>query len=215
MLPSITRGQHFFRITADITIKQKKTTGESSLVMGRVYYDKTVKKIVYTINFPEKEIWVINDTSICKIVNNKLISSQKALSIAEFSIFHLALNGNLNNYGLNHKNSFYKIDKVEKENDMVITTWLPDKKLSSIFGKVVMSNKNKKLSGIVFFKADGEVLNKQFFRNYTNSNGCEFPTEIVKIAYKEDGENYEITTFNNIIIDDLREDNIYNYTLPK
>jgi len=215
LLPSITRGQQSFRVKANFTIKQKTASGEAQLIMGQVYYDKTIKQIIYIVKFPEKETWVINDTAICKLIEDTVKSVQKTASIAEFSIFHLCLNGNLSNYGLDHKDSFYKIDKVEKEEDMVITTWLPDAKLSEVFGKVVISNKKKKLYGIVFFSPKGELLNKQVFKNYTNTNGCEFPTEIIKIAYKEGRENYEITTFNNIIIDDLREDNIYNYTFPK
>jgi len=43
-------------------IKAKSPTGEQQLTVGKLYYDKNVKQIVYDVSFPEKEIWVQRDT---------------------------------------------------------------------------------------------------------------------------------------------------------
>jgi hypothetical protein len=123
------------------------------------------------------------------------------------------LTNQINNYGL--KNSPFTIQKVEKQGDMVITTWLPPKALATLFGKVLISNKNNRLFGMIFIDSKDKILRKQFFDKYQNFRGLEFPMEIVDITYKDDKENYQVTTYKNIVIDDVTEDYLYNFALPK
>jgi len=199
-------------LKGDFSIKAKADNGKSQLTIGKFYYDRNFKKLVYINTFPKKESWVSIDTSVYHIVNNKVIDRQSAPPIAEFSIFHLALNSQLSNYGF--KNTVLKIEKVERQGDMVITTWAPPEKAAKLFGKIKTSTKNNKLFGIVFLDTEGKVLKKQFFNNYKNLNGLEFPQEVVDIAYVKGKENYQVTTYKNIVIDDLTEGNIYNYSVP-
>lgn len=108
----------------------------------------------------------------------------------------------------------FKIQKVEKQKNMVITTWLAPFQFSKIFGKVLISTVSNKLYGIVFLDQKGLVLRKQFFNNYQNISGIEFPMEIVDITYVNGKENYQVTTYKNIEVDKISEDNIYNYIIP-
>lgn len=204
--------QKFFRIKGDFTIKAKAAEGKSQLTMGKFYYDRNFKKLVYLNNFPKKETWVSKDTSIFHFVDNKLIDRQSAPPVAEFSMFHLALNSQLSNYGF--KNTAMAIEKVEKQNDMVITTWTLPAKAAKLFGKIKTSTKNNKLHGIVFLDTENKVIKKQFFNDYKNLNGLEFPHEVIDILYFNGKENYQVTTYKNITIDDLTEGNIYNYPIP-
>ncbi len=180
--------------------------------MGKFYYDRNYKKLVYVNNFPKKEVWVSKDTSVYHIVNNKVIDRQSAPPVAEFSMFHLVLNSQLSNYGF--KNTAMIIEKVEKQDNMVITTWALPPKAPKLFGKIKTSTTNNKLNGIVFLNMEGKVIKKQFFNDYRNIGGLEFPHEVVDIIYINDKENYQVTTYKNIQIDDLTEGNIYNYTIP-
>jgi hypothetical protein len=205
-------GQKFFRIKGEFTIKAKASDGKSQLTMGNFYYDRNFKKLVYITRFPKKETWVSIDTSVYHIVNNKVIGRQSAPPIAEFSMFHLALNSQLSNYGF--KNTALKIDKLEKDGDMVITTWAPPEKAAKLFGKIKTSTKNSRLYGIVFLSTDNKVLKKQFFNEYKNISGLEFPHEVIDITYIKEKENYQVTTYKNIVIDDLTEGSIYNYVIP-
>lgn len=204
--------QKFFRIKGDFTIKAKTNEGKSQLTMGKFYYDRNYKKLVYVNHFPKKEVWVSKDTSVYHIVNNKVIDRQSAPPVAEFSMFHLVLNSQLSNYGF--KNTTMVIEKVERQNDMVITTWALPPKAPKIFGKIKTSTKNNKLNGIVFLNMEDKVIKKQFFNDYRNTGGLEFPHEIIDIIYINGKENYQVTTYKNIQIDDLTEGNIYNYTIP-
>ena len=98
---------------------------------------------------------------------------------------------------------------------MVITTWLPPEKLAKITGKVLISNKSNKLFGIVFLDTKDNVVKKQFFNNYQNISGVEFPTEITEITYTGNKENYQVTTYKNVVIDETKDNLYFDYPIPK
>lgn len=204
--------QKFFRIKGEFSIKTKTAEDKSQLTIGKFYYDRNIKKLVYVNSFPRKEIWVSIDTSVYHIENNKVTGRQSAPPVAEYSMFHLALNSQLSSFGF--KNSPLTIDKIEKSGDMVITTWAVPEKAAKLFGKIKTSTINNRLNGIVFINLEGHVLKKQFFNNYKNHSGIEFPQEVVEIIYTNGKENYQVTTYKNIVIDDLTEGSLYNFTIP-
>lgn len=193
-------------------IKAKTITGQQQLTVGKIFYDKNEKQIVYDISFPEKEIWVQKDTVIYKIVNSILISKQSVPTMIEFSIFNLVLNGNLTDYGL--ARTKFKIKSVEKVEGNVISTWQPPAELKDLFGDILLSNVNQQLNGIVFKNNAGEVISKQFFQNYIKVNGLSFPQEIIKEDNISGQKVYEITTFTNILVNDLSGENKYGYKIP-
>jgi hypothetical protein len=210
--------QNFYRMKAEFTIKEKMADGKQQLTMGVVYYDKNTKKIIYDIRFPEKKRLLLQDTSMYDIATEgikvgKLIKRQHNMLIPEFSMFHLVLNGELANFGLNK--SFYAPKNVEKDGNMVITTWLPDAKMGKAFGKVMISNIDKKLNGVVIYNPKNEMVSKQVFRNYTTIKGCNVPQELVQILYLKEGKNYQVTTYKNIKINDTADEKIYNLPVPK
>lgn len=183
------------------------------LTLGKVYYDKTHKKIIYNLVFPENQTWVIADTSFYCVVNNKVKERQTIPPIATFSVFNICLNGELPDYGL--KNSSYKPSSVEKEDDMIITTYTPPAKLNKQSGKILLSQKDRKLYGIVILNTEGELLSKQIFRNYVNANGLFFPLEIIQFSYKDGEESYQVSTYKNVIVNETSDDTIYNYIIPR
>lgn len=212
LLPGKILGQQHFRIKADFSIKEKNADSTVNLTIGVVYYDKVIKKVIYDVSFPRKETWIIKDTVIYKIVNGKVNEKIKATSIAEFTIFHMALSGSLNDYGL--KDMPFKLTSVEKQDSMIIATWKPEEKVQKMFGKIVMSKVNRKIYGIVFFKTNGKIAGKQFFRKYKKISGVDFPTEIVQINYTPTGTNQQITTFKNIVIDQANDKKLFDRTIP-
>lgn len=204
--------QLFFRIKTDFTIKAKSPTGEQHLTVGKIYYDKNVKQIVYDVSFPEKEIWVQRDTVLYKIVNSKIVGKQRIPAGIEFSIYNLVLNGNLNDYGL--KKTKFTIRKVEKSDNSVISTWEPPLEFKKYFGDILLSVVDQKLNGIVFKNNEGEVVSRQFFRNYTKVNGLSFPQEIYREIYIKGQKDIELTTFTNILVNDLSGENNYDFQIP-
>ncbi len=204
--------QYFFRISTDFVIKAKSPAGEQSLTVGRLFYDKNIKQIVYELSFPEKETWVQKDTTLYKIANSKITEKQQIPAGIDFSIYNLALNGNLADYGL--KKTRFKIAKVEKSEGAVLSTWEPTEESKKFLGDIIVSNTNQQLNGIVFKNSKGEVASRQFFRNYIKVKGLLFPMEVIKETYINGQKEYEITTFKNILINDLSGDSRYDYKIP-
>jgi hypothetical protein len=212
--------QQFFRFKADVSVKDKLADGKYRLTMGKVYYDKIFKKIVYSLNFPKKEDIVIQDTSMFKINAAGLLTEQtRTLLMPEFTVFHLALTGKLSDYGLQsgkEEKSIYKVGSVAKTKDGILTTWVPsDDKFKTLFGDIKMLTKNRRLDVMIFYDKDGKMVSRQFFKKYINVKGIEFPTEVTMISYAFDGtKNIQQTTYKNIVIDQNDEDQMYRYRIP-
>ena len=207
-------GQQFFRVKADFSIKETLSNGQSSLVMGSVYFNKTKGQIVFKINFPENFISVITDSFVYTIKDNKITDKTPGGGLLQFSIFNLTLSSKLNNYGL-EQSQVFKLTNVVKEDSFIISTWSPAvEKLKELTGDVLISQKKKQLFGLVFFDKDGKLLSKQFYEEYKNFKGLDFPGTITQINYIDGKEFYKITTFKNVVVNDMNENTIYNYSIP-
>jgi hypothetical protein len=211
LLPKIVFGQHFFRIEGDITVKEKSDF-QSQLTIGRFYYDKNIGKLVYDITFPEKQVLVSKDTVLYHFIGDTLNNRTRSFDMTKFSIFNLSLENQLNNYGLEH--TFYKVENVEKDGDLVISTWTPGKSQQKYFGKVMISTKDNRLFGIVFMNPSGDIVGKQFFEDYTVVDGLAFPKRMVKFTYYGDKQTTQITTFDNLKLNNLNEKKYYDYPVP-
>ncbi len=202
----------FSRIEADFSIKEKKNDGTMSLTMGKVFFDLNERQIVYQITFPVKEILLMKDSVTYQIVDGVVKSQHFTGILIDFSIFNLALQGELPHFGI--KNTPFKLEKTEVNQGMVLSTWIPPKRLQELQGKVMISQKNKQLFGMVSFSSKEEVIAKQFFRKYQNFQGVQFPTEVLNFTYFKGSENKKITTYRNVQINNFTTDIYYDYQLP-
>lgn len=206
------QAQDFYRISGEFSIKSKDDS-TFSLTRGSFYYDMNFKKVVYELDFPQKEIWVLSDSLIFRMRGDSIYEKTEGVSIVDFSIFHLTLNNKLNNYGL--EESIYSLEDVEKNKDMVIYTWSPPLIAQSVLGDVLLSQKDKRLFGLIFLSKDKEVIRKQFFRDFQNIDGLEFPTEIVDLVYVDGFEIIQKTNYKNIKVNEAGKLDKYNYPLPQ
>lgn len=203
--------QDYFRIKADFTVKISNSDGTRNLTRGVVYYDKNIRELIYDISFPEKETWVSRDTSLLKIRDGKVYEKMSIPSINEFTIFHLALNSMLNDFGL--KNSPFKIQKVEKKGDLTLSYWNIPEQASTLMDFVVVARNGNRLESVVIMADEQKVLSKQFFRNYTKVKAFEFPTQIVQILYdSQNRENYQLTEFKNLGVNETGNNESYKTT---
>ena len=201
-------GQDHFRFKADFTVKISNADGKKNLTRGVVYYDKNIKDLIYDVTFPQKEKWISKDTSLIKIREGKIFERVTIPSINEFTIFHLALNSSLNDFGL--KNSIFKISKVEKKGDLVLSYWKIPEQVAAFMDHVVVARKNNRLESVVMVGDQLRVLSKQYYRDYILINAFEFPGQIVQIMYDNLGrENYQVTEFKNILINEQENSNHY------
>ena len=206
--------QDYFRIEAEFTVKIKKSDGTMNLTRGKVFYDKNYKELIYDIHFPEIEKWAIRDTNLYKIRKGTLAERISIPSINEFTVFHLSLNSSLNDFGL--KNSVYNIVKVEKQGDMVLSYWKIPDQASTFMDHVVIAKKDNRLESLIMVGNESRIISKQFFKNYIKIGAFEFPGQIIQILYDIYGkENYQVTEFKNIRVNDLNNNNQYRSQLPK
>ena len=104
--------------------------------------------------------------------------------------------------------------KVEKKGELVLSYWKIPKQLELPIDVVVIAKKENRLESVVFLGKDQVIISKQFFRNYINIDAFEFPGQIVQIIYDaEGGENYQVTEFSNIVINDMSNPGSYQYKL--
>jgi hypothetical protein len=205
-----TYSQDYFRIKADFTVKVKSADGKLNLTRGKVFYDKNYKELIYNVSFPEKETWVMQDTTLTKIKKDKSIETTTIPAINEFTIFHLALNISLNNFGL--EESVYKMAKVEKKGDLVLSYWKVPNQVMDSYDYIVIAKKKNRLESVVIVGENNRILSKQFFKNYEEIGAFEFPKRLVQISYNaENQENIQVFDFKNIKVNDLENDESYRY----
>lgn len=209
---ALTATAQAYRFRADFSWKEKQADGTSSLTMGTAYYDKTLQKIVYDVSFPQKMVLIAQDTSLYRVMQGKPVQRVQTGTSVQFSLFALILNGGLPYFGL--QQSLYTMGNVQKNGTQVITEWLPNAKMAKKMGKVLLSQENKQLSGVVFYSPQGEITTKEFFRQYVQQQGVSVPTELIQIGYVGGKEQKKMTNFRNIIINEKGNDAMYNYAIP-
>ena len=202
--------QNFYRFNAEITIKVKNSEGIIQYTKGKVWYDKNVKKVIYSISFPQKEIYVSVDTLVYKFANDKLLSVQGNPLKPEFSIFHFILNNDLPDFGL--RNSSFKISNVEKSEGSVITKWLPPGNKFPL-GKILIATSEKKLQSVLIFDKKDDLISRQIFKNYSFVNGMEIPNEILTVGYLNNKKSYQMIEFSKVKINEPGNDTDYDYQL--
>ncbi len=203
----------FSRLETDFSIKEKNADGSMKLTMGKAFFDLKQKQIVYDINFPKKELIVMRKDTTYRIVDDKIVEKKLTIGLVEFSVFNLALQGDLPYFGV--KNTTYTLQDTEVTDGMVISTWMPPEETKKFQGKVMLSQKNRQLFGMISFLPNGdEIMAKQFFRKYQNYQGLQFPTEVLHFTYFGGKENKKITSYKNVKLNNYENDNYYNYPLP-
>lgn len=202
--------QYYYRIECDISIKNKVEGGEGALIMGRAYYDKSRDQMVYDIRFPEKEVWVIKDTTIYVIQKDQVTQSRSIDHYNQSTVFHKILEGQLNNYGL--YGSIFSIENILRDGEMVVTTWVPRTDKERL-GTILTSTISDALHGVVFKNHEGRIIGRQLFKDYTLVNGLNIPTEIIQVFYREHHEEYQVFSFSNIKINNPGNESMYAYPI--
>ena len=161
---------------------------------------------------PSKELWVVQDSKIYKIKEGNVFFAEEIPSVNEFTVFHLALNSNLEYFGL--KNARFAIDKVEKKGELVISYWNIPTQMQKMISSVALAKKGNQLYSVVILGKNKEIINRQFFRDYIKIGGFEFPGTIVQIYYNENQqENYQVMEFENFVLNDSENNANYHYNL--
>lgn len=204
--------QVFHRFKADFSIKEVDENGRNSLKMGTVYFDKSINKIVYELKFPQKLFWIVDGENLYKVDGTRVLSKETIPKVTEMSIFYLAMENKLLDYGLS--TSGLQMVEIKQENELTVSTWEPEEKNKQL-SKIVLAQEHKRVHTLVFYTPKNTVASKLFFSDYKLIKDINFPCEIISQSFAHTSETYKVTTFRNIQIDDFENDqDMYNFVLP-
>lgn len=203
--------QIYSRFQADFSIKEIGFDGKQNLMTGSLYYNKVTRSIYYIFNFPEKSEMIVTDTCTIRPKEKTITVHKMDVSMIDFSIYNLFINQELDFYGLNE--TPYELIEVEEDEEMIISTWeLPGKQVKDV-GKILLSQKQGQLYGLVSLDPQENVISKQFFLDYSYINNLPFPTKVVQISYLGGRESKKITTYRNVILNSSTNAEKYNYSI--
>lgn len=198
-------GQQAYRIKTECTVKSK-TVGshEAGLIMGTVYYDVRIGRLIFDVKFPEKETWVFVDSVQWTIRNDTLISIKPSSLKPKLSVLHLSLNQQLGGFGL--EQSGYTMTSVKTEQGLVISNWSPPAAARKKMGTIALASQERQLKSVIFYHPNGKILRKQFFRKYQKISNVSLPTEVIDEIYNQDKKLFQSTEYKNTVINDQAPD---------
>lgn len=206
--------QDYFRISVDFTTKTKPAEGKANLTKGKIFYDKYSKELIYAIQFPEKEKWIVQDSRIYKLMDDSIYFTEEIPAMNEFTVFHLSLNSNLNYFGLDQAG--YSISKIDQTGELTVTYWKIPAQIQKFISSIAVARKDNSLHSVIISDENGKISSKQFFDNYIRKGGFEFPGRIVQIFYDENQrESYQVMEFENIVLNDTENETNYHYKLDQ
>ena len=207
--------QDYFRFRADFSLKELSSVGDSlerRLIIGSCTFDNNINKLSYSLTFPHQEQWVIQDTFVYTVRDNKLIDKTTAPYITEHSIFKMLLAQSLNDFGL--IKSGYKIESVKRLGDEVYVTYLPPDEHLDALGPLVLIKEKKLLKGVIYYEPDGNMMFRQQLGDYQIIDGLPIPNELTHIVEKSGKSIKRILTFENILINEAGHDELYDLHIP-
>ncbi len=208
------RGQDYFRIRADFTLKEISSLGDSTerrLVIGTCYYDKTLDKLTYNLSFPEPEQWIIADSFIYTLQDGQLLNRAKVPPLNEHNVFRMLLDQTFSEFGM--MKSGYEVDGVKKIGDQVYLTYLPPEKYADVLGSLVLIKERKKLNGVIYYEPDGNMMFRQQLDDYEIVDGLPVPKYLSHIIEKDGKKIKRILSFENIAVNESGHDHLYNTPL--
>lgn len=198
-------GQQAYRIKAECTVKSKTVgSNEAGLIMGTVFYDVRIGRLIFDVKFPENETWVFVDSVQWTIRNDTLISVKPSMLKPKLSVLHLSLNQQLGGFGL--EQSGYTMTSVKTEQGLVISNWSPPAAARKKMGTIALASQERQLKSVIFYHPNGKILRKQFFRKYQKISNVSLPTEVIDEIYNQDKKLFQSTEYKNTVINDQAPD---------
>ncbi len=208
-------GQEYFRFGADLTLKEISRMADSTeqrLVVGKCTYDKTSDKLTYSLSFPYPEQWIIQDTFIYRIKDQRLIGKSSAPLLSEQNMFKMLLDQTFSEFGM--MKSGYHLQGVKRHGHQVFITYLPPAEFSEVLGSIVLIKEKKLLMGVIYYEPDGNLLFRQHLDDYQIIDGLPIPTTLAQVIEKDGKEIKRMVSFSNVVINEPGHDQKYNPAIP-
>lgn len=199
-LSNALNAQKYHLFQAGFSIKEKRTgTEKSTLMMGKVSYDNHQNKAEYFLSFPQKERWVIQDSTLHKYVGDSLVTTKVLGQVNDFIMFKNILEYKDNDFGLS--SAGFVITSVQESDEELIMEWEPPSAFKSFLKKVITHVKDNLLMGIVFYDIEEKEINKTFYENYQIIKDLPVPMKIVSQYSGNEQQLYKSITFDNVVVE--------------
>jgi hypothetical protein len=179
-------------------LENNEATAKNSITKGIVEYNKESDIMVMDIIFPEKQKWVLMDSTLKKYINDSLTGSQIVKGLQELSIFKELLNVRSTDFGL--KSMGFSEKSVEKEENEIFIEWLPAKGYDKFISKANTSVKNNLLQSVIITDIENDDISSIFFEEYKVIDGFPIPTIIKQKVSGQQKNVYKIIKFSDIEI---------------
>jgi hypothetical protein len=201
--------QSLQRIEADFTLKESDRVGNKKLSVGKVFFDKNIRVIVFKITFPYEEVLCVHERGVTRFKADTVFQEVWMEGLVDVNIFNLFLNGNLEYYGL--KQSQFELKDIEQDNQKIISTWVHPRGKKLGIGKMLLATEDKKISGLITFNADDVLASKQLFEEYIETNGYFFPSQVIQYQYVNNEKEIRISNYREIKLNAYENDDWYRY----
>jgi hypothetical protein len=187
---------------ADFTIKEiRKNTKKpsTSLMVGKVAYESETNKVTYSIQFPQKETWIFQDSFLYKYINDSLVSKKIAGNVNEYMMFKNILEPQGNDFGMSQLG--FTLSKVEEKEEEIYTEWLPPSQYKTFVNKANTVVKDNLLTAIIITDVNNLEITKSFYENYETIDGIPVPTKISShFVSSNSDEIFKSLSFRNVKI---------------
>ncbi len=173
---------------------EKNSSGEETSVKGTLYYSKNPYEFVFEVQEPKKEISFINNLGTFLLQDDEITPFEegtKSLKQTQVDI----LTWFKNDYGL--YNSGYAPISFEKEDEFVVTKWLPSPTNNIPIRKVrVYHNEKGIIVRLQMFLDNNKLSVDTSLSDFNYFLGYSYPQKIVSLIY-DDNNNIQITNTLN------------------
>lgn len=191
--------QKYNHFVAKFSILEKNTLKDStSLVYGHISYDLKKNETVYTLTFPQKEVWNFRDSTLTRSGIDSVKTRKEYMDLGKLSIYQKLLTHQLEDFGL--EEAGFKMKEMDEIGTKIIIEWEPPKVAASFLDRVITEVENNKLQAVAFIDIDEKPINRTYYQDYIKVNNISVPTRVKSYFKAEKQELFRILNFSEIEI---------------
>lgn len=192
------------------------SAGKSTRMKASLYYTAEGKMITYFTE-PYEMVIVNNKKGEIIIYNpkdNTVLQQQNYMLGTETNQLYFFLENKRNDLGLAAMD--YTIRNTRLEDGLKITEWSPPMNLVKELSKVELVHERGNPIFMAYHAADGKVIKKMFFYNYTKvSDYISMPAVVTQIDFKTPSDSIVTkTSYTNFLINQQVSDSKLSFQIP-
>ncbi len=184
---------------AKFTMMERNTLKNTSMLMkGNVKFSKLTNTLIFEINFPNVQKWIVRDSILKKYDGDLVISESVLTGYQDLVVFKELLELKSNDFGL--KQHGFEMSDVSSQDGTVYVQWLPPPSFKTFVKYVTTAAKDNLLQGVIFTDIDDKDFNTTLFEEYAYIDDLPIPMRIVQHFEAKEEQIYKTIYFENVQI---------------